>query len=115
MKQIKAFVHPHRITAVTEALRSSGLCDITSGIGCFHLTVSTVQRLYTSADPQQQHYSIELAEPVVAEMKLELICDDALADQLQQLIAEAARPSSGWVFVSEVQSAAKVASEVLVK
>ena len=55
MKQINAFVHPHHITAVTEALRDSGMCDITSGIGCYHLTVSTVQRLYTSADPHQQH------------------------------------------------------------
>lgn len=108
MKQIKAFVHPHRIAAVTEALRDSGLCDITSGVGCYHLTVSTVQRVYTSANPQQQHYSVELAEPVVAEMKVELICDDHLAEQLQQLLVDAGRPSPGWVFVSDIQSATKI-------
>ena len=109
MKQIKAFVHPHRIAAVTEALRNSGRCDITSGTGCYHLTVSTVQRLYTSSDPQHQHYSIELAEPVVAEMKLELICDDDLAEQLKALIAQAAQPGAGWVFISDIDSATKVA------
>ena len=108
MKQINAFVHPHHITAVTEALRDSGMCDITSGIGCYHLTVSTVQRLYTSADPHQQHYSVELAEPVVAEIKLELICDDGLAASLQQLIIQAAQPSTGWVFINDIQSATKV-------
>jgi len=108
MKQIKAFMHPHRITTVTEALRNSGLCDISAGTGCYNLTVSTVQRLYTSSDPAQQHYSMELAEPVVAEMKLELICDDNLVDQLEHLIVQAARPSVGWVFVSDIERATKL-------
>lgn len=108
MKQIKAFMHPHRITAVTEALRNSGLCDISAGTGCYNLTVSTVQRLFTSADTGQQHYSMELAEPVVAETKLELICEDDLVDQLQQLIVQAAKPSAGWVFVSDIQSATRL-------
>ena len=67
-----------------------------------------MQRLYTSADPHQQHYSVELAEPVVAEIKLELICDDGLAESLQQLIIQAAQPSTGWVFINDIQSATKV-------
>lgn len=108
MKQIKAFMHPHRITAVIEALRDSGICDISAGAGCYNLTVSTVQRLYTGTDPAQQHYSMALAEPVVAETKLELICEDDLADQLRQLIVQAAKPSTGWVFVSEILSATKL-------
>ncbi|MCU6435300.1 P-II family nitrogen regulator [Undibacterium sp. Jales W-56] len=108
MKQIKAFMHPHRITAVVEALRNSGLCDISAASGCYNLTVSTVQRLFTSSDPAQQHYSMVLAEPVVAETKLELICEDHLADQLQHLIVQAAKPSAGWVFVSDILSATKL-------
>lgn len=91
MKQITAFVHPHRIPSVMEALRNSGLCDVNAGTGCHNVTVSTVQRLYTTSNAAQQHYSVELAEPVVAEMKLELLCDDSLASQLQQLIVQAAR------------------------
>ena len=63
MKEIKAFIHPHRIHAVTQALRESGLCDINAGVGCYNITVSTVQRLYTSAEPSEQCYSVELAEP----------------------------------------------------
>jgi hypothetical protein len=79
MKQIKAFIHPHRINSVTEALRDSGLCDISNGTRCYNLTVSTVQRLFTSADQSQRRYSLDLAEPVVAEAKLELICDSYIA------------------------------------
>lgn len=108
MKQIKAFIHPHRINAVTEALRDSGLCDISNGTGCYNLTVSTIQRLFTGAEPSQQRYSVELAEPVIAEIKLELICDDPLADQLAALIKQAGKPGVGWVFISDIQSAAKI-------
>lgn len=108
MKQIKAFLHPHRISAVTEALRASGLCDISAGAGCYHLTVSTVQGLHTSADPQQ-HYSVSTAEPVVDDIKLELICDDSLAEQLSQIIVQTGRPGAGWVFFSDIHSAARIA------
>lgn len=108
MKEIKAFLHPHRVNAVTDALRDSGLCDITAGTGCRNVTVSTVQRLYTSADQAQQRYSLDLAEPVVAEAKLELICEDDLADQLVSLIAQAAKPGPGWVLVGDIQSVTKI-------
>ena len=108
MKQIKAFIHPHRINAVTETLRDSGFCDISNGSGCYNITVSNVQLLFTSAEPNQQRYSVELAEPVIAEIKLELICDDPLADQLVALIKQAGKPGVGWIFISDIQSAAKI-------
>lgn len=108
MKEIKAFIHPHRINSVTEALRNSGLCDINAGTGCHNITVSNVQRLFTSGKPGQQHYSVQLAEPVIAEAKLELICDDELAEQLMELIVNAARPTLGWIFISEIQAAQKI-------
>lgn len=108
MKQIKAFIHPHRIGSVTEALRNSGLCDISNGTGCYNLTVSTVQRLFSGTDASQQHYSIDLAEPVVAEAKLELICEDDLAAQLVALIAQAGKPGKGWVFTTDIGTATPI-------
>ena len=108
MKQIKAFIHPHRINSVTEALRDSGLCDISNGTRCYNLTVSTVQRLFTSADQSQQRYSLDLAEPVVAEAKLELICEDDFAEQLVELIMQAGKPGPGWVFTTDIESAVKI-------
>lgn len=103
MQQIKAFIHPHRISAITEALRNSGLCD-NNGKDCYNVTVSTVQRLYTVVEPSEQRYSLDLAEPVVAEAKLELICEDALAQQLVDLIKQTGQPSRGWIFTSTIDS-----------
>lgn len=108
MKEIKAFIHPHRVNRVTEALRQSGLCDISNGTRCHNITVSTVQRLFTSADPAQQHYSLDLAEPVVAEAKLEMVCEDDVADRLVALIKQAAAPGPGWVFTTDMAGSAKI-------
>ena len=104
MKEIKAFIPILRVNAVTEALRSSGICDIGSGKGCFNVTVSQVQRLHSSADSRRQQYSVSLAEPVIAETKLELICSDELVDEVVALIAGAARTgrAEGWIFVSDI-------------
>jgi nitrogen regulatory protein PII len=112
MKEIKAFIRQHRVADVLQALRDSGLCDLgTAGTGCHNLTVSQVQRPLASADPSQQHYSMELAEPVIAEYKLELVCTDDSADVLADVIAKAAhtgQPEAGWIFVSDVQRAVEI-------
>ncbi len=109
MKEIKAYIRQHRIADVLDALRASGLCD--AGGGCRNVTVSQVQRPLAGADPAQQHYSMELAEAVVAEYKLELVCADDQADALADLIARAAhtgQPEAGWIFVSEVQRVVEI-------
>ena len=65
-----------------QALRDSGQCDLGDACNCCHnMTVSKVQRPLASVDPTQQHYSMELAEAVVAEYKLELVCADDVADE----------------------------------
>lgn len=112
MKEIKAFIPARRIARVTEALRESGLCDISSGQArCWNITVSHVQRVVTAEDPLLQQYSVDLAEVVVAEAKLELVCDDALADQVAGIIAQAARGArrgGGWLFMSDVEKSVEL-------
>lgn len=111
MKEIKAYVRQHRIADVLQALRASGLCDLDTGAGCHNLTVVQVLRPLANADPAQQHYSMELAEPVIAEYKLELVCADDSADALVDVIAKAAhtgQPEAGWIFVSEIQHAVEI-------
>lgn len=108
MKQLKAFIHPHRISAVTEALRNSGFCDAAQKTGCYNVTVSNVQSLFTQSEPNQQRYSLELAEAVISEAKLELICDDALAPQLVELIKLAGKPGSGWVYTTDIHTAIRI-------
>ncbi|CAG0950489.1 Nitrogen regulatory protein P-II [Rhodocyclaceae bacterium] len=112
MKEIKAYIRQHRIADVLQALRESGLCDLgVAGAGCHNLTVSQVQRPLASGDPTQQHYSMELAEAVVTEYRLELVCADDQADALVGLIARAAhtgQPEAGWIFVSDILRAVEI-------
>lgn len=111
MKEIKAYVRKYRIADVLQTLRDSGLCDLGAGAGCHNITVSQVQRPLASADPSQQHYSMDLAEPVIAEYKLELVCADDSVDALADLIAKAAhtgQPEAGWIFVSDIQQAVEI-------
>ena len=111
MKEIKAYIRKYRIADVLQALGDSGLCDLATGGGCHNLTISQVQRPFADTDPSQQHYSVELAEPVVAEYKLELVCADDAIDALVDLIAKAAhtgQPEAGWIFVSDLERAIEV-------
>jgi nitrogen regulatory protein P-II 1 len=112
VKEIKAFIRQHRIADALNALRDSGLCDLGSaGAGCHNITVSQVQRPFAGAEPAQQHYSMELAEAVVAEYRLELACADDQADALVDIIAKAAhtgQPEAGWIFVSDIRLAVEI-------
>lgn len=106
MKEIKAFIHPHRTAAVIEALRESGICDQPAGASCFHIAISQVQCVHATSDGTQQHYSVELGEAVVLQTKLELVCDDEAADLLVDLIVRyghAGQACSGWVHVHPLE------------
>ena len=107
MKEIKAFIRQHRIANVLQALRDLKVADIS-----YHnITVSQVQRPLASEDPAQQHYSLDLAEAVVSEYKLDLVCADEVVDELIAAITTAAHtglPNAGWIFVSEVTTAIEI-------
>ena len=109
MKEIKAYVHKHRIADVIRALKDSGQCDTSAG--CRNLNVIPVQSLLKAVDASEQHYSLELAEPVINESKLELICEDHQVDELVGIIERTARTGQadpGWIFVIDVVRAIPV-------
>lgn len=111
MKEIKAYIRQHRISDVLQALRDSGVRELGAGSACHNITVSKVQRPLAGADPSQQRYSMDLAESVVAEFKLELACADDLVDALSDVIAKAAhtgQPEAGWIFVTDIQRATEI-------
>lgn len=57
-------------------------------------------------------YSIELAEPVINESKLELICEDHQVDELVGIIGRIARTGqteAGWIYVSDIIQAVPIA------
>lgn len=109
MKEIKAYVHNHRIADVIRALKESGQCD--SSAGCRNLNVIPVQSLLKAVDASEQHYSLELAEPVINESKLELICEDHQVDELVAIIARTARTGqteAGWIYVTDIIKAVSI-------
>jgi nitrogen regulatory protein P-II 1 len=111
MKEIKAFIHKDRISEVIAALNTSGCRSLDERAGCRNINVAAVQSLINPSEGEEQHYSMELAEAVVREWKLELFCEDEQADQLVQIIAQAAsigRGISGWIFVTEVVNAVPI-------
>ncbi len=112
MKEIKAYIHDYRIADVIRALKESGQCNANAGAGCRNLTVIPVQSLLKALDAREQHYSVELAEEVINESKLELICEDHQVDELLGIIERAARTGqteAGWIYVSDIIQAVQVA------
>ena len=108
MKEIKAYIHNHRIADVIRALRESGLCNADGTPGCRNLAIVPVKILLKAMDAREQHYSIELAETVINESKLELVCEDHQVDELVAIIGHAARTEqaeAGWIYVSDIVAA----------
>lgn len=108
MKEIKAYIHKHRVADVIQALKASGHLDAEGSCGCRNLFVHTGHGVLRSSDQQEQRYSLDLAESVIDEYKLELVCDDDHLDQVVAVIRQAAHAwgnNAGWILVSEVASA----------
>ncbi len=111
MKEIKAYIHNHRIADVIRALKESGLCNTDGTPSCRNLAVIPVKILLKAMDAREQHYSIELAETVINESKLELVCEDHQVDELVAIIGHAARTGqadAGWIYVTDIVSAAAI-------
>ena len=112
MKEIKAYIHNHRIADVIRAVKESGLCNADGTPGCRNLAVIPVQSLLKAVDAKEQHYSIELAETVINESKLELVCEDRQVDELVAIIGHAARTGqaeAGWIYISDIIQAVPIA------
>ncbi len=69
MKEIKAFLHRNRVPDVVHALRQAGLHAPRA-----HLSVIDVRGTLAALDARERGYSVEAGEPMIAEVKLELIC-----------------------------------------
>jgi nitrogen regulatory protein P-II 1 len=111
MKEIKAYVHANRISDVIQALKTSSHWS-GEDVKCEHnLTVYKVHGSLRAMDGGEQRYSVELGEEVIAEYKLELICEDHEADELIDIIAREARTGqarAGWIVVTDIARAVSV-------
>ncbi len=103
MQEVKAYIHRNRIADVVNALY---------GAGFRNLTVIDVEGLLKALDNKEQRYSMEIGQKVVTEVKLELICEDAVqtaeAVALIRTHAKTGQRSAGWIYISEIQSAIEI-------
>ena len=111
MKEIKAYVHRNRIADVIDAVEGSGLVARTRVPGVRNINVTSVHSLLKPVSTTEQQYSVELGEAVVAEVRLELVCEDDQVDPLVTLIEKASRTGqavAGWIIVTDIVQALAV-------
>lgn len=103
MKEIKAFVHRHRIADVVRALEQAGYRN---------LSVIDVKGMLKALGSQEQEYSVEIGEKVITEVKLELVCESgertAEAVRIIREKADTGRAEAGWIYVSDVEQAIRI-------
>lgn len=102
MKQIKAFIHPHRAADLLHALVDAG----------FHrVSLFDVKGLLRALNAREQRYSVELGEPIINELQMELFCEDGdvvRAVELIRLTGRTGQAEAGWIFVSAVEAAYRI-------
>jgi nitrogen regulatory protein P-II 1 len=102
-REVKAFVNRDRAADVVEALNN---------LGFHHITAADVQGLSKDLSDRAQHYSVEVGQKVVNEVKLELVCDNdqRVADAVQAIRenARTGQPSAGWIFITDIRSAIEI-------
>lgn len=100
MNEIKAFIHRNRIADVVHALANAGFRN---------LSIIDVKGMLEAMNEREQDFSLEVGEPVITEVKLELVCEDedrtALAIRCIQDNARTGQSEAGWIYISEIQTA----------
>lgn len=102
MKQLKVFLHPHRAADVLQALGEAG----------FHrVSLFDVKGLLRALSAREQRYSVELGEPIINELRMELLCEDADVARAVELIRRVGwtgQAEAGWIFVSAIEATYRI-------
>lgn len=102
MKQIKVFIQPHRAADVLHALGDAG----------FHqVSLLDVKGVLRALSAREQRYSVELGEPIINEVQMNLFCEDAdvtWAVEIVRQIGRTGQAEAGWIFVSAVEAVFRI-------
>lgn len=108
MKEIKAFIHKNRIGDVVQALLHHGHLESNHADHCRNISVAEIQSLSQALDSREQRFSVELGQAVIAEARLELLCEDDHVDEIVALILDTARTGqeeAGWIYITNIERA----------
>lgn len=107
MKEIKAFIHAHRVSDVLQAIKEVD----NSGIQISNFAVFPVQALLHETELKEARYSVNLGETVINEFKIEVLChEESVANlvEVMQRVGHTGDYEEGWIIVTDVLSAVPV-------
>jgi len=102
MKQVKAYIRCKKAEDVLAALENIGITGV---------TLIDVMGMGPLADPNQSKYSLRCIKKYSDLAKLEIVCSDADAEQIVELIRKTAHtgmPGDGMIYVAPVEMAVKI-------
>lgn len=104
MKEIKAFIHAHRVSDVLQAIQEVD----SSGMKISNFAVFPVQALLHDTELKEARYSVKT---VINEFKVEILChEEAIASLVEviQRVGHTGDHEEGWIIVTDVLSAVPV-------
>lgn len=107
MKEIKAFVHAHRVSDVLQAIKAAEV----QNIQIRNFVIFPVKALLHDAELKEARYSVDLGETVINEIKIELLCPDEAVSTLMDVIQRVGHTDEheeGWIIVTDVISATAI-------
>jgi nitrogen regulatory protein P-II 1 len=107
MKEIKAFIHAHRVSDVLQTLKEAEV----HGSEIINFAIFPVQALLHGTELKKARYSVDFGETVINEFKIELLCPDEAVTVLMeaiQRVGHAGDHEEGWIIVTDILSAIPV-------
>ncbi len=107
MKEIKAFIHAHRVSDVLQALKEVEV----QGSQISNFAVFPVQALLHDTERKEARYSVDFGETVIHEFKIEILCPDTAVTTLVEVIqcvGHVGDREEGWIIVTDILSAVPV-------
>jgi nitrogen regulatory protein P-II 1 len=102
VKKIEAIIKPHKLDDVKEAL---------TGLGVAGMTVTDVRGYGRQKGHTEIYRGAEYTVDFVPKVKIELVVDDSIAEQVESAILTAARTEKigdGKIFTIDVESAVRI-------
>ena len=104
MKAVNAYIRHALVGKVIEALWRAGFSN---------MTLFDAKGVTTGLPAEEYDYSLELAEPYVNVVRLEMVCRDQDADEIVRLVqtnAHTGQTGDGLIFVTPVERIVRIAT-----
>jgi nitrogen regulatory protein P-II 1 len=105
MKQIKAYIKPHKLSEVTLALHQVK--------GLTGMSVTDVRGFGHTRSVDTHHRTIDDLEDYAPHVKIEIVCKDELVEKIVSTVEKAAHTGlhgDGKIYVSDIRNAVRIST-----